>query len=310
MYNFFRCCSITASAVTLACALTLPAFANLNVRSAILMDTGTGKILYAQNADRKIAPASLTKIMTMYVAMDAVKLGKVKLKDKVKISTKAAKVGGSRMHIRAGEYVTLDKLLQGVAISSGNDASMAVAEHVAGSEHAFVKLMNAKAKKLGMKGTVFVNPHGLPAKGQVTTARDMLALSRDYLKTHPRAMSYHRMKTLAHRGVTTYNKNPLLKDCPGADGLKSGWIRASGYNLVSTVKRGDTRLVGVVLGSSTAKVRAKEMRSLVEAGFTALNSKGKKNVGQVLAARTPKPAAQTKTASTSKKKAPGGSSAS
>ncbi len=263
----------------------LPALANLEVRSAILYDMKSGKVIYAQDADRRIAPASLTKIMTMYVTMDALKAGKVKLKDKVKISALAARQSGSRMHLRAGERVTLEKLLMGVAVSSGNDAAVAVAEHVAGSQKAFVRLMNAKARKLGMKNTVFVNPHGLPAKGHVTTARDMLTLSRNYLKAYPAAMRYHRMKTLVHRGVTTYNKNPLLKDCPGADGLKTGWIRASGYNLISTVKRGDTRLVGVVLGSANSKVRAREMRHLVEAGFVAVNSKGKTKVSQALASR-------------------------
>jgi D-alanyl-D-alanine carboxypeptidase (penicillin-binding protein 5/6) len=186
------------------------------------------------------------------------------------------------MHLKAGETVSLDALLSGVAVSSGNDASMAVAEHVAGSGANFVRMMNAKAKKLGLKGTNFRNPHGLPAEGQATTARDMLTLSASYLKTHPSVMRYHRMLTLTHRGFITVNKNPLLNSCPGADGLKTGWIRASGYNLVSTVKRGTTRLVGVVLGSATSKVRADEMRDLVEAGFTAVRSGGKVKVNDVL----------------------------
>ena len=301
IYGFFT----FAAAFVLAVCLAAPACANLNVRGAILYNMKSGKVLYAQDADRRIAPASLTKIMAMYVAMDHVKAGKVNLKDQVKISALAAKQGGSRMRLRAGERVSLDKLMMGLAVSSGNDAAMAVAEHVAGSQKAFVRLMNAKAKKLGMKNTVFLNPHGLPAKGQITTARDMLLLSQNYLKTHPKVMRYHRMKTLDHRGVTTYNKNPLLKDCPGADGLKTGWIQASGYNLISTVKRGDTRLVGVVLGSANSKVRAREMRSLVEAGFTALKGKGKK-VSQVLADR--KGAKSTQAAN--KKKASGDSNAS
>ena len=301
MYGFLT----FAVAIALAVCLAAPACANLNVRGAILYNMQSGKVLYAQDADRRIAPASLTKIMTMYMVMDHIKAGKVKLKDQVKISALAAKQGGSRMRLRAGERVSLDKLMMGLAVSSGNDAAMAVAEHVAGSQKAFVRLMNAKAKKLGMKNTVFLNPHGLPAKGQITTARDMLILSQNYLKTHPKVMRYHRMKTLDHRGVTTYNKNPLLKDCPGADGLKTGWIQASGYNLISTVKRGDTRLVGVVLGSANSKVRAREMRSLVEAGFTALKGKGKK-VSQVLADRKGTKSTQ----ATNKKKASGDSNAS
>ena len=260
----------------------MPALAGLNVRSAILMDMNTGSVLYAQNADSRIPPASLTKIMTMYVIMDQVQAGKVKLSDKVKISPNAAKQGGSRTHLKAGEKVQLDFLLAGMAVSSGNDAAIAAAEHVAGSTRGFVRLMNAKAKKLGLKNTTFSNPHGLPAKDQETTARDMLTLSASYLKTHPSAMRYHSMLTLKHRGRITVNKNPLLSSCPGADGLKTGWTIASGYNLVSTVKRGKTRLVGVVLGSATSQIRANEMRELVEAGFTAVRSSGKVKVDQIL----------------------------
>jgi D-alanyl-D-alanine carboxypeptidase (penicillin-binding protein 5/6) len=279
MQRFFRLlpCICLALAVT-----AMPARADLNVRSAILMDINTGRVLYAQDADRRIPPASLTKIMTMYVVMDQVRAGKVRLSDKVKVSRNAARQGGSRMHLKAGETVSLDALLSGVAVSSGNDAAMAVAEHVAGSGANFVRMMNAKAKKLGLKNTRFRNPHGLPAQGQETTARDMLMLSAAYLKTHPAAMRYHRVLTLNHRGITTVNKNPLLTSCLGADGLKTGWIRASGYNLVSTVKRGATRLVGVVLGSATPKIRADEMSDLIEAGFMAVRSGGKLKVNEVL----------------------------
>ena len=260
----------------------MPARADLNVHSAMLMDMNTGSVLYAQNADSRIPPASLTKIMAMYVIMDQVQAGKVKLSDKVKVSSNAARQRGSRMHLKAGERVALDFLLAGMAVSSGNDAAMAAAEHVAGSVSRFVRLMNAKAKKLGLNNTTFSNPHGLPAKGQETTARDMLVLSSSYLKAHPSAVRYHRMLTLKHRGVITVNKNPLLSSCPGADGLKTGWISSSGYNLVSTVKRGKTRLVGVVLGSATSQIRASEMRELVEAGFTAVRSGGKVKVDKVL----------------------------
>lgn len=309
MHISFRPLHSLLAALCCVLLMALPASANLDVRSAILMDMNTGKIMYSQNADRKIPPASLTKIMTMYIAMDAIKAGKVSLKDQVKISKNAAQQGGSRMHLKAGETVSFDKLLLGVAVSSGNDASMAVAEHVAGSQKAFVALMNSKAQKIGMKNTKFLNPHGLPAEGQVTTARDMLILSRYYLRKYPTVMRYHKTKTLAHRGVTTYNKNPLLKDCPGADGLKTGWIRASGYNLVSTVKRGDTRLVGVVLGSSNPNVRAKAMRTLVEAGFTSLKSKGKTKVSDVLARANAK-AAQASTQTKAKSKRSGGNNAS
>ncbi|MDR2726977.1 MAG: D-alanyl-D-alanine carboxypeptidase [Deltaproteobacteria bacterium] len=283
MQRFFR---LLLYACFMFAVTAVPAAADLNVRSAILMDVNSGRVLYAQDADRRIPPASLAKIMTMYVVMDQVQAGKIRLKDKITISRNAAQQGGSRMHLKAGEKVSLDSLLAGVAVSSGNDAATAVAEHVSGSVNRFVRLMNDKAKKLGLKGTAFSNPHGLPAKGQETTARDMLTLSANYLKAHPEAMRYHRMLTLKHRGVITVNKNPLLNSCPGADGLKTGWIRASGYNLVSTVKRGKTRLVGVVLGSATSRVRADEMRELVEAGFTAVRSGGKMKVDEILSRKS------------------------
>lgn len=288
MRRFFRW--FGSFALVLCCLFyALPAGADLDVRSAILYDMRSGRELYAQNADRAIPPASLTKIMTMYVIMDQVNAGKFRLDETVKVSAWAAKQGGSRMHLKAGERVTLDRLLMGIAVSSGNDAAMAAAEHVAGSEKAFVRMMNEKAALLGMRNTVFVNPHGLPSEKQVTTARDMLTLSRSYIKSHPRALRYHQMTEINHRGSVTHNKNPLLKDCPGADGLKTGWVNASGYNLIATVRRGDTRLIGVVLGSANSRVRAREMRNLMEAGFKTVESKGKTKVSQTL--DTPKKSA-------------------
>lgn len=246
---------------------TCPAHAELNARSAILMDVSTGHILYVQNADVKIAPASLAKIMTLYVAFDLIDSGKAKPSDKARVSKRAARQKGARMHLKAGERVSLDLLLQGVAVSSGNDASVAVAEHLAGSVERFVKLMNAKAAELGMKNTSFRNPNGLPAAGQLTTARDMLTLGKYYLKNHPEALQYHSTRRLLYNGVLTTNKNPLFKTCPGTDGLKTGWIRASGFNLVATGTRNDRRLLGVVMGAPTPKAMGSETLRLMESGY-------------------------------------------
>lgn len=270
-----------SAAVLLLCTLLLlPVFAwsapssrGIEARAAILMDLGSGRILYEQNADDPIPPASLTKVMSMFLIFDAVKQGKVSLTDKVTVSPTAAGTGGSRMHLKKSEQLTLDKILTGMAVSSGNDASMAAAEHVFGDSKNFVAAMNAKAASIGMTRTVFVNPTGLPAKGQVTTARDMMTLAHSYLKTYPDALEYHSQKTLVHNKVQTRNRNPLLQSCPGADGLKSGWINASGYNLITTVKRDDTRLVGVILGAATPGARARENLRLMEAGFAALRDK-------------------------------------
>ena len=239
-------------------------------KAMLLMDASSGRILYSQNADRRIAPASLTKVMSMFLALDAVKTKKTSLSKKVKVSRRAAAQGGSRMGLKRGERVSLHRLLMGMAVSSGNDASMAVAEHIAGSGEKFVRLMNRKARQLGMRSTTFKTPNGLPARGQVTTARDMGKLARAYLRAHPSSLQkYHRVKVLRHNGAVTRNKNPLLGTCSGADGLKTGWVTASGYNIISTVRRGKTRLIAVVLGADSGAARSQEVRKLVEAGFTA-----------------------------------------
>uniref|UniRef100_B8DKB4 Serine-type D-Ala-D-Ala carboxypeptidase n=1 Tax=Nitratidesulfovibrio vulgaris (strain DSM 19637 / Miyazaki F) TaxID=883 RepID=B8DKB4_NITV9 len=258
----------------------------LDVRSAMLLDMSTGRIIYEQNADEPIPPASLTKVLSMYVALDQVRAGKASLKDTVKVSRRAFSTGGSRMFLKQGETLTLDDLLEGMAVSSGNDASVATAEHIGGNVDNFVQMMNAKARALGMKNSVFRNPHGLPAAGQHTTARDMLALSRAYLAQYPEALRYHSTRYIKHNKVITTNKNPLLGNCEGADGLKTGWVFASGYNLISTVKRGKTRLLAVVLGAETTQARAQEVNRLVEAGFRSVAGGGK-SVSTLLADMRP-----------------------
>ena len=260
--------------------LSSEALARIEARSAILLDAATGRVLYEQNADRPIPPASLTKVLSMYVAMDAIAAGKTKLDAKVPVSRKAAGQGGSRMHLKSREQVELDRLLLGMAVSSGNDASVAVAEYVAGSEERFVRLMNQKMRQLGLKKSVFKNAHGLPARGQVTTAREMAVLSQRYLKAYPQSLRYHRSRALRHNGIVTTNKNPLLDSFQGADGLKTGWISASGYNIISTVRRGDKRLVAVIMGASSGLVRSQEVHRLMEAGFVAVN--GNTTVAQAL----------------------------
>lgn len=247
----------------------------LDVRSALLLDMSTGRIIYEQNADEPIPPASLTKVLSMYVALDQVRAGKASLKDTVKVSRRAFSTGGSRMFLKQGETLSLNELLEGMAVSSGNDASVATAEHIGGNVDNFVQMMNAKARALGMKNSVFRNPHGLPAAGQHTTARDMLTLSRAYLAQYPEALRYHSTRYIKHNKVITTNKNPLLGNCEGADGLKTGWVFASGYNIISTVKRGKTRLLAVVLGAETTQARAQEVNRLVEAGFRSVAGGGK-----------------------------------
>jgi D-alanyl-D-alanine carboxypeptidase (penicillin-binding protein 5/6) len=256
--------------------------AALKARGAILMNLKSESVLYVQDENRKVPPASLTKIMTMYIALDAINDGKAALSDDVKVSKRAASQSGSRLHISAGETVSLDLLLSGVAAVSGNDAAVAVAEHVGGSVEEFVKLMNAKAGELGMKNTIYHNPHGLPAKGQTTTARNVLTLSKSYMENHPEALRYHNILSIPHGGVVNTNKNPLLGTLSGADGLKTGWISSSGFHLVGTAKRGDVRLVSVVLGGEKPIDMDEESRRLIEAGFKTVESGGRIKVKEFL----------------------------
>ena len=239
----------------------------VQARSVILLDLDTVTVLYEQDADRKVPPASLTKILSMYVVFDSLRAGQLSLSDKVTISRAAAKTGGSRMGLRAGEKLSLDKLLYGMAVASGNDASCAVAEHVAGSQAKFVRMMNAKAQKLGMSRSAFATVNGLPAKGQMTTARDMLTLARNYIAMYPQALRYHSTRSITHRGHTAVNRNPLLGSYRGADGLKTGWTTASGYNIITTARRGKTRLLAVLLGAGNSQVREREIQRLMDAGF-------------------------------------------
>lgn len=244
-----------------------PPGAFVDVCSAIVYDLDNDAILFEQNADEPIPPASLTKILSLLLALDHIRDGHARPDSPVLISADAARAAGSRMGLRAGETVALSKLLLGMAVSSGNDASQAVAEYVGGSLPAFVSMMNVRARQLGMNNSLFLNPHGLPAPGQQTTARDMLTLARAYLRAHPGALRLHTTRLLEHGGLTTWNKNPLLGQYPGADGLKTGWIRASGYNLVFTAARDGRRLLAVIMGAPDVRTRGAEACRLLDAGF-------------------------------------------
>ena len=259
--------------VFLLCLLqAIPALAGpINAKSAILMDVTTGRILYEQRADMRIPPASLTKVLSMYVALNAISDKEVDYNNKVKVSAAAARTGGSRLGLRKGDVLTLDKLFYGMAVASGNDASVAVAEHVAGSTSAFVTRMNALARRLGMKKSQFANVHGLPAKGQVTTARDMLKLARAYQAHYPIVRRYHLARSVTHNGHREPNHNPLVGSYPGLDGLKTGWVTAAGYNIIATARRNGHKLIAVILGAPNTGVRAAEARRLLNAGFSAVS---------------------------------------
>jgi D-alanyl-D-alanine carboxypeptidase (penicillin-binding protein 5/6) len=179
------------------------------------------------------------------------------------------------MYLVDENEAVLDDLIKGMAVVSANDASVVIAEHLGGSINGFVKMMNAKAKVLDMKRSHFVNPNGLPARGQVTTARDILKLSRAYIRDFPEALQIHSMQEYTFANITQRNSNTLLRQCEDVDGLKTGFVRAAGFHLVATAKRGDTRLIAVVMGEKNPRIRARDTTKLLEQGFRMVAGKGK-----------------------------------
>jgi len=239
----------------------------LTVQSAILMDMTTGRVLLSHNADDPLQPASITKVLSLYLADEAIREGKVRPTDPVKVSQKAERTGGSKMFLRAGSEIPLMDLLKGMAVVSANDASVAVAEYLGGNVEDFVKQMNAKARELGMNHSSFKNPNGLPARGQFTTARDILILTCDYLRRFPESLDLHSQQYFTYRDITQRNRNSLLRHYPNADGLKTGWVVRAGYHIVATAKRGNTRLIAVVMGAKTPAIRTRETEKLLDQGF-------------------------------------------
>jgi D-alanyl-D-alanine carboxypeptidase len=237
-------------------------------RSAVVMDADTGRILFAENADRPVQPASVTKVLSLYLAYEALGEGMVTLQDRVMVSKKAWRTRGSRMFLEPGSEVSLEELIKGVCVVSANDAAVALAEYIARDTDRFVDRMNAKARQLGMLHSRFKNPHGLPARGQTTTARDIAILSRDYLRRFPQSLQIHSTQSLTYHNITQHNHNLLLTRYPGTDGIKTGFVHASGYHLAATAVQGDIRLIAVVLGSRTPGIRLKETIRLLDEGFS------------------------------------------
>ncbi|MGQ9637390.1 MAG: D-alanyl-D-alanine carboxypeptidase family protein [Thermodesulfobacteriota bacterium] len=239
----------------------------VEARSALLMDALTGEVLFEHNPHEKIPPASFAKILTLYLVFDAIKGGQLKMEDQVTVSEKAWRTGGSKMFIKIGERVRVEDLIKGVAVASGNDACIALAEHLAGSEEVFVSKMNEKAKLLGMKNSNFQNSHGLPAEGQVTTAMDIAILAKHYIEDHPQALNFHSTTEFEYNGIRQGNRNTLLQKNIGVDGLKTGHIEESGYHLLATAKRDGQRMIAVVMGCDRIKKRGQEAQKLLEYGF-------------------------------------------
>jgi D-alanyl-D-alanine carboxypeptidase (penicillin-binding protein 5/6) len=231
------------------------------------MEGASGQILAAHNKEEKIAPASFAKVLTLYIVYDALRSGKIHLTDEVYISKKAWETGGSKMYLEVGTKVPLEEIIKGIAIVSGNDACVAVAEHISGSTEVFVNMMNDTAHKLVMTSSHFDNVHGLPSPQQYTTAYDMAILARSYINSFPDALHVHSTLEYTYSGIRQDNRNTLLRKDPSVDGLKTGFIAEAGYHLLATAKRDARRLIAVVMGAKNQGIRAEEALKLLNYGY-------------------------------------------
>ena len=257
-------------------ALILPVSAaelNVPAKSAVLMDVATGQLLYEQDAHTALAPASVTKVMTMLLIMEAIDSGRISWNDTVTTSEAAAAKGGSQIYLKVGEGMSVSDMVKSIAVSSANDCACAMAEHIAGSETAFVEMMNKRAKELGMNDTNFVNCTGLDdsedAKNHKTSAHDIAIMSRELLKNHPDIKKFTTiwMDTVRDGAFGLSNTNKLVRFYPGATGLKTGFTSQAGYCLSSSAMREEMELVAVVMGCETSKDRFAACKSLLDHGF-------------------------------------------
>jgi D-alanyl-D-alanine carboxypeptidase len=235
--------------------------------ASIVIDYQTGDVLSATNPDRQLHPASLTKIMTLLLTFEAIDRGQLKRSDYIRVSSHAASMSPSKLGIRPGGKIRLEDAIRAVAVKSANDMAAALAEAVAGTESRFAQLMNARAKEIGMTRTRFVNASGLHHAFQVSTARDMARLGRYMIAKHPSDYRYFGLKSFSYGGRNHPNHNRLMNTYSGMDGMKTGFISQSGFNLVASAKRGDRRLMGVVFGGRTTAARNKEMARLLDLAF-------------------------------------------
>jgi D-alanyl-D-alanine carboxypeptidase (penicillin-binding protein 5/6) len=248
-------------------AVTTPPAPTLPAKAYALIDANSGLELAAQRPDERMEPASLTKIMTAYAVFQELKAGRIHLDDMVTVSAKAWRTPGSRTFIEVNKQVPVEILLQGMIVQSGNDASVALAEYVAGSEEAFAALMNRYAKDLGLTGTHYMNSTGLPDANHYTTARDTAMLTRALIREFPEYYRWYSQKEFTYNGITQHNRNRLLWRDPSVDGVKTGYTEAAGYCLVASAKRDEMRLISVVLGADKVAARFRQSQALLNYGF-------------------------------------------
>lgn len=247
-----------------------------NAKSAILIERDTGTVLYSKNSDEKLPPASMTKVMTMLLIMEALDQGKLKMNEKIRTSEYAASMGGSQIFLEPGEEMTTDEMLRGIAIGSGNDASVAMAERIAGSEEGFVEMMNKKANDLGLKNTSFKNATGLPSEDHYSTAHDMAMIAKELLKYENITKytgtyeSYLRENT--EKKFWLVNTNRLVRFYPGVDGLKTGFTNEAKYCLTATAEKNGMRVIAVVFGAPTSKERNAQVTKMLDYAFSQYES--------------------------------------
>ena len=259
---------LLAACASVSAAPTLvPGAPPIAARGYILQDFQSGAVLAAMNADQRMEPASLTKLMTAYLVFDELRSGKIKMSDRVTISETAWRMEGSRTFAKVGSQVTVEDLLKGMIVQSGNDATVALAEHVAGTETVFATMMNHRARQLGMANSHFVNSAGMPDAQHYTTARDLAALTRALIHEFPQHYKFYSLREFTFNGITQPNRNLLLGRDHTVDGVKTGHTESAGFCLVSSALRDGMRLIAVVLGAGSENARASESQTLLNYGF-------------------------------------------
>ncbi|WP_367605551.1 D-alanyl-D-alanine carboxypeptidase family protein [Legionella sp. W05-934-2] len=247
--------------------LTIPTAPTINAKSYILIDVDSGKVIAEKNSEQKLPPASLTKLMTLYVISNSLSSGQLRLEDNVPVSVKAWKTGGSRMFIKEGQQVSVENLLKGIIVDSGNDACVAMAEYIGGSEEGFTAIMNQQAQSIGMKNSHFTDSTGLPNAELYTTSMDLAILSRALIQSFPQYYHWYKQKWFTYNGIRQPNRNRLLWRDSHVDGMKTGHTNDAGYCLVSSAKKDNMRLIAVVLGSPSEAARADDSERLLNYGF-------------------------------------------
>ncbi len=266
-----------------AAPITIPTAPQVDARAYILVDYRTDKILAAKDAVARMEPASLTKLMTAYIVFQELAAGKLKLDEQVMVSEHAWRSEGSRTFIELGKPVSIQDLILGMIVQSGNDATIALAERIAGTEETFAQMMNANAKRLGMVGTHFDNSSGLPSPQHYTTSRDLSLLANAMIREYPQYYKWFSVREFEHNGIKQQNRNGLLEKDPTVDGLKTGHTDSAGYCLVTSALRDGMRLVSVVMGSTSMKARENASTALLNYGFTFYDTKLVAKGGAVLA---------------------------